>query len=159
MIKYLIRGFYFCIPILLCFVFIFVIDPYEFINISHVIDPETKVKLIHRGDEPAPRGTMLWKYLHFKREPVKKVIIGDSQGRRIKPELIEEISGEKVFNFCVPGASYETYFDIFWFVTEQTELEKVYFQISFMNYSSARSYNLFYFATGLYSKPIFVFCN
>lgn len=159
MIKYLKRGFYFSIPVFLCFVFIFIIDPHEFINVSHVIDPETKVKLIHRSDEASPRGAMLWKYLHFEREPVKQAIIGDSQGRRIKPELIKEVSGEEVFNFCVPGASYETYFDIFWFVIEQTELEKVYFQISFMNYSMARSYNLFHFATDYIQKPYLYFMN
>ncbi len=157
MIKYLIRGFYFCIPILLCFIFIFIIDPHEYINVSKVIDADTKIAIIHRCDESSPRGDMLWKYLHFKREPVKKVIIGDSQGRKIKPELIEEISGEKIFNFCVPGASYETYFDIFWFVADQTKLEDVYFQISFMNYNSNRSYNLFHFADDYIQKPYLYF--
>ncbi len=155
--KYLRKGFYFSIPVLLCFLFIFIIDPYEFIDISHVINDENKIKILNRHDESSPRGNMLWKIIHFGRKPVKNIIIGDSQGKHIKESLIKEISGKDFFNFCVPGASYETMAKIFWFAAENTKLESVYFQVGFMNYNAIRSYCLYHFAQNYIDKPYLYF--
>ncbi|OQX72526.1 MAG: hypothetical protein B6D61_13625 [Bacteroidetes bacterium 4484_249] len=155
--KYLIKSFYFSIPFLVYFLFIFIIDPYEFINVFHVIDKDTKIKVFRRSDESSPRGTMLWKVLHFKREPKKSVLFGDSQGGRIRGDYVEELCGEKLYNFCIPGASYETVFETFWFAVEQIKPENVYFQVAFMNYNSNRSYNLFHFASDYFREPYLYF--
>jgi len=155
--KYILKAFYFSIPFLAYFLFIFIIDPYEFINVFHVIDKETKIKVFRRSDESLPRGTMLWKTLHFKREPIKSVLFGDSQGGRIRESYVEELSGEKLFNYCVPGASYETVFETFWFVVDQIKPENVYFQVAFMNYNSNRSYSLFPYASDYFNEPYLYF--
>jgi len=155
--NYLRKGFYFSIPVLLCFLFIFIIDPYEFIDISHVINDENKIKVLNRHDESSPRGNVLWKIIHFGKKPVKNILIGDSQGKHIKESLIKEISGKDFFNFCVPGASYETMAKIFWFAAENTKLECVYFQVGFMNYNASRSYCLYNFAQDYIDKPYLYF--
>ncbi len=155
--NYLRKGFYFSIPVLVWFLFIFIIDPYEFIDISHVINDGVKIEVLNRHDESSPRGNMLWKIIHFGRKPVKNILIGDSQGKHMKESLIKEISGKDFYNFCVPGASYETIIKIFWFAAEKTKLESVYFQVGFMNYNAVRSYCLYHFAQDYIDKPYLYF--
>lgn len=155
--KYITTGLYFSIPFFLIFILIFVIDPYEFINVFHVIDADQKVKVYKRSDESEPRGSMLWKVIHYGREPKPNIIIGDSQGKNIKTSLIKEVSGKDYFNFCLPGSSYETMFQTFWHATEECKLESVYFQVAFMNYNAGRSYNLFHFAEEYIENPYLYF--
>jgi len=155
--KYLFRGLLFAIPFIVYFLFILIIDPHNFFNVFHVINDVDKKAIISRNDESSPRGNLLWKTLKIKRNPVKKIIIGDSQGALIKVDLIEKVSGEKFFNYCIPGASFETIFDMFWLAAGQTKLEKVYFTVAFMNYSSNRSYNIFHFAQDYFDKPYLYF--
>lgn len=151
------RGLVFCIPIFIYAIFILLVDPYEFINFSHIIDSETKIKVIRRSDESLPRGHMLWKTTHFKRHPAKNILIGDSQGVGFDEKLISNLSGEEYYNFCISGASYETMFKTFWFATETTQLKKVYFQLGFMNYNAKRSYDIFHFAQDYIDKPYLYF--
>lgn len=157
MISYLKKCLYFNIPVFTGLLFIVIIDPYEFINISHVISPDLKIEVLNRSDEVSPRGNMLWKTIHFKRNPLSKLIIGDSQGNRTKEELIKEVSGEDYFNFCVEGASFETMIDVFWFATKYANLEEVFFQVGFMNYNASRSYNLSHFGKDYFDNPFTYF--
>ncbi len=151
------KSLFFIIPILSLVIFIIIIDPYEFVNLVHIINPKSKIEVLNRSDETSPRGNMLWKTIHYKRKPVSKLIIGDSQASGIKDSIIREGCGEDYFNFCIKGASYETMIDVFWFATEQTKLEKVFFQVGFMNYNASRSYNLFHFGKDYLEKPYIYF--
>lgn len=151
--KFLMKGLLFCSPFLVCYVFIFIIDPYEFINVSHIIKSEDKFEVLRRSDESLPRGHMLWKTLHFQRKPVKNIIIGDSQAAGFNDSLISEISGEEYYNFAITGASYKTMFKVFWFATETTALERVYFQVGFMNYNYNRTYCIYHFAQDYFDNP------
>lgn len=155
--KYIKKGLFFSIPFVLIFIFIFIVDPYEFINISHIIKSEYKIESYKRSDESSPRGAMLWKVIHYARNPKANLIIGDSQGKNISESLIKEISGKDFYNFCIPGSSYETMFQTFWFTVDQCELESVYFQVGFMNYSGNRSYSLFHFAQDYVDDPYLYF--
>lgn len=155
--KYLLKLFYFSIPFLLIFLFIFLIDPYEYINISHIIGSENKQLVMNRDDATSPRGGLFWKKLHYQRNPKKVILIGDSQGDNIKEDIVKRISGEDLYNFCVPGASYQTMFDTFWQAAEQTQLESVYFQVSFMNYNATRDYSLYSYIQKYFDKPFMYF--
>ncbi|MCD4730321.1 MAG: hypothetical protein K8R74_06965 [Bacteroidales bacterium] len=157
--RYIKKSILFSIPFIIYFVFIFLIDPYEFINISHIINSDIKLKVIKRSDESLPRGNMLWKTIQYKREPLKNILIGDSQGAEFKVSLINNISGDKYYNFCVDGASYETMFNFFWRAAEITNLERVYFQVGFMNYNSTRSYDLFHLVQDIINKPFSYFTS
>jgi hypothetical protein len=151
--KYLLRILLFLSPVILCLVLIVVVDPYEFVNVFHFISDIDKSKVINRSDESAPRGNMLWRTIHFKRNPQKIMLIGDSQGKNLRTDMIKAYSGESVFNYCVAGASFESLFEMFWFASKQIKLEKVYFQVAFMNYNLNRSYNIFHFAKDYMDHP------
>lgn len=143
----------FSIPIWLYVFFIALVDPYNFVGISHFIKDVDKISVLNRSNESGPRGNMLWKAISFRKDPLPIVLIGDSQGRKIKEELIKEVSGESCFNFCVPGASFATSYENFWFIAETVNLKKVYFVISFMSYNASRDYSLSHFASDYLEKP------
>ncbi|MBK6344432.1 MAG: hypothetical protein IPF68_00615 [Bacteroidales bacterium] len=82
--------------------FILVIDPYNFFGVFHVINDKDKFTIIQRTDESSPRGNILWKTIKFRRNPVSKVIIGDSQGKDINVDLIRDITGEEYLISAFP---------------------------------------------------------
>lgn len=151
--RYFFKALLFALPLIIYGLIILIVDPYNFINLFKVIDNRDKFKVVQRTDESSPRGNILWKAVHYKRNPVPNIIIGDSQGKDINVDIIEEQTGEKYFNFCSPGASFSTMFNTFWFATEQTKLEKVCFQLAFMNYNAARDYDLWHFAEDYFKRP------
>jgi hypothetical protein len=152
-VKYIFRGLLFSIPFIIYFLVILIVDPHCFANVFHVIKNEDKAAIIDRNDESTPRGNILYKTLRIKREKPKKILIGDSQGTHINMKLVEDYCGEKVFNYCVPGASFETLFKMFWVAAEEAKPQKIYFQVAFMNYNSKRSYDIFNFAQDYIDKP------
>lgn len=152
--RFFLRLFLFSIPLFLYVIIIVVVDPYNFLNVSHLISDKDKFTVIQRTDESSPRGNILWKTIEFRRNPCKKVIIGDSQGKDINVDLIKEITGDQYYNFCFPGASFRTMFETFWFTAEHSKLETVYFQVAFMNYNAEREYDIFHFALDYFDKPV-----
>ncbi len=151
--KYILRALIFGSPIVICFLIVLVVDPYNFFNLFHVISDKDKFAVVQRTDESSPRGNILWKTIKFRRNPTKTVIIGDSQGKDIRTDLIQQLTGEEVSNLCFPGASFQTMFETFWFAAGEAELKKVYFQVAFMNYNNAREYDLFHFASNYFKRP------
>ncbi|MDY0342031.1 MAG: hypothetical protein RBR28_00550 [Lentimicrobium sp.] len=151
--KYFLRGLIFAIPLFLYVLLILIVDPYNFINVFHIIPTKEKFRVVQRTDESSPRGNLLWKTTEFKRNPVRNIIVGDSQGKDIDVELVDSLTGEQYYNLCVPGSSFETMFNMFWFAAEHSKLEKVYFQVAFMNYNANRQYDLFHFATNYFERP------
>lgn len=151
--KYILRGLLFSIPLFIYAAFIVIIDPYNFINLSHVIGDKDKFTVIQRTDESSPRGNILWKTIEFKRRPVENLIIGDSQGKDIDVNLIHELTGEEYYNFCFPGASFNTMFQTFWYAVKYVKPKKVYFQVAFMNFNTYREYDLFHFAQDYFDHP------
>lgn len=151
--KYFFKALLFALPLIFYVAFIVVVDPYNFINLFNVIDNKDKFLVVQRTDETSPRGNLLWKTTQFRRKPVSKIIVGDSQGKDINVDIIKEQTGEDYFNFCFPGASYTTIFKTFWFAAEHTKLEKVYFQAAFMNYNMNRDYDLWHFAEDYIKRP------
>jgi hypothetical protein len=156
-VKYILRGLLFSIPFVLYFLVILIVDPHCFANVFHVINNEDKAAIISRNDESTPRGNILYKTLRIKREKPKQILIGDSQGTHINMKLVEDYCGEKVFNYCVPGASFETLFKMFWVAAKEAKPEKIYFQVAFMNYNSKRSYDIFNYAQDYIDKPYLYF--
>lgn len=157
--KFLILVSIFSIPFIFWFLFIFIIDPYNFYNYSRIIDNSTKFKVLNRSEESAPRGNLLWKTLNFKRNSYRNLLIGDSQAYEIKEEYIKEISGKTFYNFCVPGCNLETKASIFWYSVGQTKLDHVIMELSFPNWKLNNEENLFHFAQDYIDKPYLYLSN
>lgn len=131
--KFITQVILFSLPIVCCWILVFLVDPCNIFCFSKLIDNETKIKIINNTAERQPRGNLLWKTFEFRRAPSSNIIIGDSQSFNIKEELIFEHTGEKYYNLSVPGANFETICSLFWFAAHQTQLKHVYIQLSFQN--------------------------
>lgn len=151
--KYFFKALLFALPVFFYVLIILVVDPYNFIGLFKVIDDKDKFLVVQRTDESSPRGNILWKTVAFRKNPTPNIIIGDSQGKDIDVSIIKRNTGEDYFNFCAPGASFTTIFKTFWFAAEQSRLEKVYFQLAFMNYNLDREYDLWHFAGNYFKRP------
>ncbi|BBE20559.1 hypothetical protein AQPE_4753 [Aquipluma nitroreducens] len=151
--KNLIQIFIFSSPILLTWLIIFLINPYNFYDIPGIVDNNSKLKIINRSYEVQMRGNVLWKIFEFRRKPCKNIIIGDSQSYHMNEELITDLTGNKFYNLSIPGANMETKFNIFWFAIAQSKLDNVIIQLSFPNLVINPKKNLFQFAKDNMDKP------
>jgi hypothetical protein len=157
--KYVLKILLFSFPMFLPLIFIVIIDPYNFFNISKIIDDETKVNVMNGSVQSFTRGNMLWKVLKFRRKPCPNLIIGDSDGFHIHEQLVSKLTGEEYFNFSISGANIETQIKIFWFAAERIKLRKVFLQLTFELCNQNISYNLFHFAQDYIDKPYLYFAN
>ncbi len=137
--------------------FIIIIDPFNYFFHSNFIDNKYKLLSINRSVESMPRGNMLYKIIEYQRNPVKNIIIGDSRAFGVDENIIQKTTGEKYFNFAVPGGNYNSLNETFWFVTEQTKPEKIYLQVGFHNYNLKRDNNLFRQALTVKKNPLHFF--
>jgi hypothetical protein len=137
----------------------FLIDPYNLFNVSGIIGDNIKLKMINRSNESSPRGNILWKLIEYKHKPCSNLIIGDSHAFSINDKLVKEISGNKFYNFGIPGADTETKFNIFWFAVSQASLNHVIIQLSFLNWETNDDGNLYRFAKENIQKPYLCLFN
>jgi hypothetical protein len=112
-----------------------IIDPFNYFFESNFIENKTKSISAARSNKVMPRGTLFWKMNAFDRNPDSNVIIGDSRGVHIDTAMVRDITGEKYFNFAVPGANMETNISLFWHATKTIKLKSVYWQLGFSNFS------------------------
>ncbi len=129
-------------PFILNALLVVIVDPYNFYNISHIIPDSDKKKCIGRTMETTPRGNICWKILEYERNPTEEVLIGDSRMVHINNSISGEVLGKEVYNFSIPGANFMTIHDIFWEAIKNPNLNTVYVQISFLNFSKNVTYNL-----------------
>lgn len=156
--KFLTEALIFSSPIIICWLFIVMIDPVNIFNIFSIVDRDTKLRMISRSPASQPLGTLNWKASEFRRKPFNNIIIGDSQSFGIKEELLSELTGKKFYNFGVPGANMETKFSIFWFAAKQIKLNKVIFQLSFPNWNLGGK-SMFPIVQKYLDKPFFYLFN
>ena len=140
-------------PFLIIILFIIIIDPYDLINISHIIDDETKVKCLNRSLKVAPRGYTLWNILAFRRNPTSNIILGDSKFLDIDTLYVNRYLEGRCSNLSIPGASYQTLTNLFWMAAKTTKLKNVIFQTSFLSYNEMDKTPLFGTAMEIIRKP------
>lgn len=129
-------------PFILHAILIIIVDPYNFLNYSHLIPDRDKKLCLGRTMETTPRGNICWKVLEYERNPLDYVLIGDSRMAHINNSITNEIIGENVYNFTIPGGNFHTLKDIFWIVSKNKNLKEVYIQLVFLNFSNNVNYDL-----------------
>ncbi len=106
----------FIVPFIILFLLFFIFEPYDYFCV--------------KGD-----AIYLSRPLSSMREVRKNkpgnIIFGDSQMANLNVEYIEEITGEDYSTLAFGGASLRENLDLFQYATENTELKKVVFGVSF----------------------------
>ncbi len=129
-------------PFLINVLIIFLVDPYNFFNVSHIFPDADKKKCLGRTMVSTPRGNICWKTLEYERNPVDVILIGDSRMVHINNEIANQIMEEKVYNFSIPGGNVRTLNDLFWLAAKNKNLKKVFIQVAFLNSSKNVNYDL-----------------
>ncbi len=140
--KIYLKLFVFLSPFIINALLIIMVDPYNFLGLSHIIPDSYKIKCLGRTMETTPRGNICWKILEYGRSPKENILIGDSRMVHIDNSLSEKIIGEEVYNFSIPGANFRTVNDIFWEAAKNKDLKQVYLQVGFLNFSKNVAYDL-----------------
>src|SRR5215213_3410926 len=129
--KFLLRLIFFALPFFLYPLFIFVVDPFNFLNPHSPVSEETKLRTA------AKLNPFFWKMNLFSKKPVANILLGDSTMLNLRPSKIQEITGEEYFNFAYGGGTFEEAINTFWFATQFLKLRKVYIGINLVRYNDS----------------------
>lgn len=103
------------IPLVLYLIAIAVIDPYNYLNVSKVVDKETRYN-ISRNVEPH-----LYKLIEFENYPLRNITLGDSRTN----SLFESMDYETWSNLAFRGGTLKEMVQAFWWTVEEHELDTV----------------------------------
>lgn len=143
----------FSIPFLLGALFITLVDPYDFLNISSAVPEEIKQKIAGQFNP------CFWKLNKFEQNPNPYVIIGDSRVASFDTEMIKEVSGKKYTNLGYGGASLREVIETFWIISKQTKLKEVYIGVDLTNYNDYEITNRAELYKVTRENPAFYFVN
>jgi hypothetical protein len=139
-------------PFILFGLLMVLIDPYNYFNVSKIIDDQVKLETSYRLDNS------LWKVIEYNRKPVPNILLGDSRIEGIDVNKIEEITGEKYYNFAYGGGTLPEVIDTFWYAAQKNKLKNVYIGINFNLYNFYISWNRFSPNSRLLKSPfLYVF--
>lgn len=130
MALFLKRAFVFIIPFLAIIAIEGIIDPFNYFS------AEKNKKLIEaKRDISLKKNAYLYTLIEYDREPASTVILGDSRAGRLSPAFFDGLTNEKVANLAGGGGSLEDVIKIFWDISNQKKLKKIYIGISIETYS------------------------
>jgi hypothetical protein len=135
------------------------IDPYNYFQISSLIEDQVKISAVNRSPETMSVFNMFWKTIQFKREKPENVILGDSRVYMLDTSLIEQLTNQKYFNFGIPGGNCRSIIETFWFCDKYSTLKNVYIAISFHTYNGTVDYDIFSEADAVIQNPLLYFNN
>jgi hypothetical protein len=133
--RFILRGALFSSPFILYFVFILLIDPFNYFNVSKIVSDK------RRENYALPLNSSLWKLIQFKRTPMKNVLIGDSRMGLVDERELKSYTGEDYFNATIGGGNLKEIIQTFWYFTSISKLENVYISISIETYSKSNIRN------------------
>lgn len=139
---------FFCIMIalpicvmLFCFSMNYLVDPY---NVNQCFDfGLDKSRISYKGNY------RLYKLQAFKNEPCDNIYLGDSRMDRLNNNRINDVTGEKWFNFAYGGGTAYEIVDSFWYAAERVNLKKVVIGLNFNLYNMHNRMNLVTEAQGI----------
>jgi hypothetical protein len=131
------------LPFLLLFAVVVVVDPYAFFDRSRLISAELKRKNLGHSGRTMPFSNLLWKMIEFRRQPVERVLIGDSRLAYFDLDHLNKTTGQRWYNFGVPGGNHRTACDVFQYVDGTAKLKEVWLQVSFRSMARGSNYDLY----------------
>ncbi len=152
--KFLNKTILLCLPFVILFTAILIVDPYNYFKLFDVIQDDAKQRISYRLNYS------LWKVIQFKSNPCPNILLGDSRIGRFKAEMIDTVANTAHFNFAFGGGTSAEIIDAFWFAVEKIDLQNVYIGINFDLYNKyASSANRMTGSTNIMENPALYFLN
>ncbi|MBI5836271.1 MAG: hypothetical protein HZB25_03405 [Candidatus Eisenbacteria bacterium] len=128
--RFLARLLLFSVPLMASGVAMVLVDPYNFLGVSHLVPDEVKARTSAKLNYP------LWEMLRFRRRPKADILLGDSRMMTLKPEAIRAAGGADCYNFAYGGGSVPEIMSTFWFADSVTRLRSVVVGVNFNMYNA-----------------------
>jgi len=134
--KFLLRCFYFSIPIVVYAVIILLIDPFNYLNNTLLFTYEEKEQIASKFD---PR---YWKVIDYKYSKSNTIILGDSRSG-FDMAYFKKKTGKNAYNFSLLAATLDEVIEGFWYISKNNpNLEAAYIGINFNLYNKYNNKNL-----------------
>ncbi len=119
------RSLLFVFPLVLWALVVLVIDPFNYWNISNVVD------LKHKEMNAQRLNTLMYRTIDYMNSPSENMLIGDSRTNALPVDLIESISGLKYKKLNTNAAKLNEIFDLIYLTNERQKLKNVVVGINF----------------------------
>ena len=124
----------------------FIIDPY---NVNSLCELKFEKEIVsYRANY------RLYKMQAYKNAPCANIYLGDSRMDGLSLKAVEQVSGEKWFNFAYAGGTAYEVVDSFWYAVGKQALKKVVIGINFNLYNGNNHYNLTQEAISTIDNPV-----
>jgi hypothetical protein len=145
--RFIYKCLIFAAPFLAAALFVVLVDPYNYFNVSPLIANQHKIKFSRKLQ------MCLWKAIEYRRQPCANVLFGDSRTFFLDVERIAAVSGEPYYNFAYGGGTVPEMIASFWFAARHASLKRVYFGINFNLYNACVAMNRFAEAQRVLDQP------
>lgn len=146
-------------PILLQFGLVAWVDPYELFGHHGPVPHTLKEKNLFHSGRTMPFNNVMWKLVEFERSPRPNVIFGDSRLAYFDLDALEKTSGQRYFNFGVPGGNQRTLMDLFAYADSLSPLANVYVQLSYKTLNKGARHDLYREPRKLLDEPLLYVSN
>ncbi|MCB9170612.1 MAG: hypothetical protein H6597_01900 [Flavobacteriales bacterium] len=157
--RFLLRCLLLVAPFLVVLGAVWLVDPYGLFHPDGIVPKELKLKNLYHSGRTMPFSNLMWKLCAFRREPSPNVLLGDSRLSHFDLGHLEEVSGERYFNFGVPGGNYRTIRDVFQWADTLEGLRTVMVQVSFRGLNSGLDWDLVNEPRTLADAPLLYLTN
>lgn len=141
--RFLLQCFKLSLPVLLLFALVAWVDPYCLYHTGGPIKRELKEKNLYHSGRTMPFSNMMWKLVDFRREPQANVLLGDSRLSYFDLDSLERTTGDRYFNFGIPGGNYVTMDHLFRYADSLAALRNVYVQVAFRGMNASQSFDIY----------------
>lgn len=138
---------------------VWLVDPYGMWHPDGVVPRELKLKNLYHSGRTMPFSNLMWKLPAFRREAPAHVLFGDSRLSHFDLDHLEAVSGDRYFNFGVPGGNYRTIRDAFAWADEHADLRTVMVQVSFRGLNTGMDWDLVSEPRTLADSPLLYLTN
>lgn len=142
------RTLFFLSPIIVIIGVIVLADPYNYYRATSFIPQEVKLATSYKFHYP------LWKTIGYERSPIENILLGDSRTDALGTVSVEQVTGEKWYNFAYGGATVPEIVETFWYANSLIKLKKVYIGLNFNQMNRYKRMNRVAEARKIMEQPL-----
>jgi|GEM_PF-863971 len=141
------------LPVLVVFAFVAWVDPYCLYHTGGPISSELKEKNLYHSGRTMPFSNMMWKLVDYRRNPNANVLLGDSRLSYFDLDSLEQLTGDRYFNFGIPGGNYTSIDHLFRYADSLAALENVVIQVAFRGLHVSQNFDIYEEPAALLERP------
>jgi hypothetical protein len=147
------RGALLAAPFVLIAALVAIVDPFDYFGASSLIDDTVKRNVAKELQYP------LWKEQRYRKEPVGRLILGDSSMESLDEQEIRKVSGDQYFNFAYGSGTLPEAIKTYWLASSIRHLDAVYIGIGLINFNGYQYLDRMTEANAISANPLLYLSN